>query len=104
MDRVVRNRGALRNALYARRNEAIGCVVADFCNYVAGSFVFVRDEGETFTVEMPLHPDEVEAERVRGSLITTTMTMIYVPKKYIRVVLEPGELYEARLETHSPRA
>lgn len=89
------NRGELANAINAqRRGEFIGSIVESFpclSSYQAGEFVLCREEasGKTVTVEMPMCPASIARQRAEGSGLTTIMTTIGVPKKYVKQVLEP---------------
>jgi len=88
------DRGELANAINAqRRGEFIGLIVESFpslSSYQAGEFVLCREEasGKTVTVEMPMCPASIARQRAEGSFLTTVMTTIGVPRKYIKQVLE----------------
>lgn len=80
-------RGSLVSALNARKDETIGQVFVPWGCYRDRDFVFVRDDGGSYTVSMPMTPQQILEEVARGSLLREWLTVMNVPKSYVRIVL-----------------
>lgn len=80
-------RGSLAAALNARRDEIIGQVFVPWGGYADRDFVFVRDDGNSYTVSMPMTPQQIIDEIAKGSLLHDWLTVIGVPKQYVRLIL-----------------
>lgn len=81
------DRGSLAAALFARRDEAIGEVVVAWDGYRLGDFVFVDECESGLVVSMPMTPQQISEQKSNGSLLREWLTIIGVPRTYVRVVL-----------------
>lgn len=83
-------RGGLKNALRIKRDtDLIGEILQEFLGYEQGGFVIAQPGyALTWIVEMPMSEDMIKNEISRGSLLTTLLTIMGVPKTYVRIIYE----------------